>query len=208
METKFTEQESLTLISEMIAQARQNLRKGSGNAMIFNGLLVSFLALANVALAFTLPHPNQSFWVWCLTIPGVFVSKRIANRTMQQSLVKTHIDAIIGYVWLGFSCAIYTLLAVIFILGFGRKMWEVFHLINPCIMLITGLAEFITAKVCRYKPYFFGAYIMWTGALLCTLVYWVTNEPIIAQFFILAVCMITGFVIPGYRLNKKAEENV
>jgi len=28
------------------------------------------------------------------------------------------------------------------------------------------------------------------------------------QFLILALCMISGFVIPGYQLNKKAKENV
>ena len=208
METKFTEKESLALISEMITQARQNLRKGSGNAMIFIGLLVSLVALANVALAFILPDSNQSFWIWCMMVPGVLVNKLIVKKTVKQSMVKTHIDTIIEYVWLGFSCTVCVFLAVIFILGLGRRLYEVFSLINPGIILMVGMAEFITAKACRYKPYFFGACIMWTGALLCTLAFWVTNSPVIVQFFILAVCMIAGFVIPGYRLNRKAKENV
>ncbi|MDR2804027.1 MAG: hypothetical protein LBB85_00065 [Dysgonamonadaceae bacterium] len=208
METKFTEQQSLALINEMIAQARTNLQKGSGNPMVFNGLIVSLLALVNVALAFVLPHPNQSFWIWALMIPGAITSRMIANKVSNQSKVKTHIDAIIRSVWSGFACSVGLLLALIFLLGFGKKMDDVFFLINPGIILLTGLAEFITAKACRCKPYLFGAYIMWLGALLCVLVLWFTTEPVIAQFFILAVCMIAGFVIPGYRINKRAKENV
>jgi hypothetical protein len=208
METKFTEQQSLALINEMIAQARKNLQKGSGNPMVFNGLVVSLVALANVALAFILPNPNQSFWIWSLMIPGAIASRIIANKVSNQSKVKTHIDAIIRSIWLGFTCSVGLLLALIFLLGFGRKLYDVFFLITPCIILLTGLAEFITAKACRFKPYFVGAYIMWLGALLCVLVLWFTNEPVIAQFFILAVCMIAGFVIPGYQVNKQAKENV
>ena len=51
METKFTEQESLAIISKMIEQARNNLQKGSGNSMIFIGLSVAFTAILNVILA-------------------------------------------------------------------------------------------------------------------------------------------------------------
>ncbi|MDR3060788.1 MAG: hypothetical protein LBU57_01585 [Dysgonamonadaceae bacterium] len=210
METKFTEKESLALISEMIDQARKNLQKGSGNSMIFNGLLVSSVALANIALAFILSNPNQSFWVWCLMIPGSFVTKIIDGRVDRESMVKTHIDSIIRYTWLGFACSVCILLAIIFMLGLGKKFYELFFLINPCIIAMTGLAEFITAKACRFKPYFFGAYTMWLGALLCGLAFWFTKEQgyvVIIQFFILIICMIVGFVIPGYQLNKKAKES-
>ncbi|MDR0543275.1 MAG: hypothetical protein LBH19_13835 [Dysgonamonadaceae bacterium] len=208
METKFTEQESLSLITEMITKARNNFQKRSGDSMIFSGILVSVTALLNVALAFILDHPNQSFWIWCIMIPGSFVNNYIRQRNRKEALVKTHIDSIITFAWIGFACAVGVILAVIFGLGFGRKMYEVFHLINPSILVMTGLAEFVTAKACRFKPYFYGSLIMWAGSIACVGIFWISYNPVIVQFFILALCMITGFVVPGYQLNKAAKSHV
>ncbi len=208
METKFTEQQSLALIAEMITQARNNFQKGSGNGMIFSGLLVSFAAIMNVILAFILDNPNQSFWIWCLMIPGSFISSRIDRRNKQEAMVLTHIDTIIRSIWVAYGITIWVLLIIIFGFGFGRKFYEVFWLINPVILTMTGLAEFITAKVCRFKPYIYGAIIMWVGAICCLAVFGISQEPVIIQFFILAICMILGFVVPGHKLNKLANKNV
>ena len=122
-------------------------------------------------------------------------------------MVKTHIDTIISSIWWGYIFSIYLFLFVLFCIGFGRKMYDLFFLINPVIFVLIGFAEFITAKVCRFKPYLYGAMIMWMGALACVAAMWV-GVPVVIQLIILALCMIFGFVIPGYLLNKKAEENV
>ena len=208
METKFTEQQSLTLISEMITQARNNFQKGRGNSMIFNGCLVALIALANIVLIYTLSNPYHSFWIWCLMIPGSFVSAYIRKKVDKASMIKTHIDTIIGYTWVGFGCAVCILLAIILGLGLGRKIYEACLLINPIILTMTGLAEFITAKACKFKPYFYGAIVMWTGAIGCTILFLISNNSVVGQFLILAICMIIGFVVPGYKLNKLAEKHV
>ena len=211
METKFTEQESLAIISKMIEQARNNLQKGSGNSMIFIGLLVAFTAILNVILAFIFSSKgissNLSCWVWCLMIPGVYVNYLIQRKVERKSMVKTHIDSIVSSTWRGYALACFAFLAVIFGIGLGKNFYHVFFLINPGILILVGLAEFVTAKVCRFKPYLYGAIIMWLGALSCVGAMWF-KEPVIIQFFILALCMVLGFVIPGYKLNKLAKENV
>jgi hypothetical protein len=211
METKFTEQESLAIISKMIEQARNNFQKGSGNTMIFNGLLVASVAILNVILALVFLkngiNPNYSFYLWCLMIPGAYINYLIKKKVEEKSMVKTHIDSIVKSIWQSYGYSGYLLLVVIFGIGFGKKFYEVFYLINPVVLICVGLAEFVTAKVCRFKPYLYGACIMWLGALACAAVMALTN-PVIIQLFILAVCMIFGFVIPGYQLNKLAKKNV
>ncbi len=209
METKFTEQQSLNLISEMIAQARNNLQKHSGTAMIFNGYMVAFTALLNVVLIFILPNPNQSFLVWFLMIPGFFVDRIIDKKIDRQSLVKTHIDKIITTTWRGFGMAVVLFLGIIFGYGYFMQNPKMFVLITPVIMLMAGAAEFITAKACRFKPFSYGAYILWGGAVCCLASYvFVHSWSGITHFIILAICMILGFVIPGYKLNKLAKEHV
>jgi len=211
METKFTEQESLAVINEMIKQAQNNFQKGSGNSMIFYGTLVSIMSILNVILAFVLLklsiNPNHSFWIWCLIIPASYVGYLIEKKVEREALIKTHLDSIIIATWKGYSYSIYAFLAVIFCIGFGKKFYDVFYLINPVILILVGLAEFVCAKAYRFKPFLYGAFIMWLGALACVALMW-TSEPVFFQFFVLALCMFFGFVIPGYKLNKLAKENV
>lgn len=206
METKLTEQQSFELISEMITQARNNLQKNSGTAMIYNGLLVAFVALANVALVFILSNPVQSYWIWLLMIPGAFIDRMIDKKIDKENLVKTHIDKIVSATWRGFGYSVILFLIIIFGYGYSMQNPRIFILITPMIMLMTGFAEYITAKACRFKPFLYGAFIMWTGTLSCLGTYLFLNYWAgIAHFFILAICMILAFVIPGYKLNKLAK---
>lgn len=206
METKLTEQQSLELISEMITQARNNLQKNSGTSMIFNGCLVAFTAFANVALVFILSNPAQSFWIWLLMIPGGFIDRMIDKKIDKESLVKTPIDKIIAATWRGFGYSVVLFLAIIFGYGYSMQNPRIFILITPIIMMMAGLGEYITAKACRFKPLLYGAFILWTGALGCLGTYlFLHSWAGIAHFFILAICMILAFVIPGYKLNKSAK---
>jgi cation transport ATPase len=211
METKLTQQESLSIISQMIEQAKNNHQKGIGNSMMFSGSLVAFTAILNVILAFVFKNQgidaNLSCWVWCLMIPGTFIIHLIDKKVDQKTVVKTHFDSIISATWNGFLISVVVALAILFGIGLGQKHYTVFFLTNPVILTLVGLAEYITAKACRFKPYLFGAFVMWLGALACIGALWV-KDSVVIQFFILAVCMILGFVIPGYKLNKTAKENV
>jgi hypothetical protein len=212
METKLTEQQSLEVITEMIDRARNNIKKGSGNQMIFWGCLVSFTALANIALAYLLYSLSEetyfSFYIWLLMIPGIIISQVINRKTDKQSLVKTHIDHIISSVWNGFLLAVIIFVGIIFTLSFSLHVYSYFYLINPVIMLLVGVSEFVTAKACRFKPFFYGAMAMWTGALACMFALLTFTEGVAVQMIILSVCMIAAFVIPGYKLNQLAEKHV
>jgi hypothetical protein len=127
----------------------------------------------------------------------------------RQAMVKTPIDKAIHAAWRGFGFAVVLFLIVIFGYGIAMKLPRIFVLITPMIMIMAGIAEYVTAKACRFKPLETGAYILWAGALACLAFhdfwhYWSG----IAQFFVLALCMILAFVVPGYKMNKMAKEHV
>ena len=212
METKFTEQQSLQLITEMINKARNNVQKGSGRFMIFWGCMVAITALLNVSLVYILRGmsipSNFSFHLWWIMVPAWGVSFLLKRKKDRSAIVKSHIDNIISSVWSAFGISNVIFLIIIFSIGYGLPMYKIFHLINPIIILMTGIGGFITAKACRFRPFMHGAIAMWTGSLAGTLaVIWFKNgDAVIAQFSILAVCMVIGFVIPGYKLNKLAKE--
>ncbi len=209
METRFTEQESLAVITEMIERARNNFQRGSGTSMIYYGYLVAAVAVLNVILLFAL-HSHYAFLVWTLMIPGSIVDRLVVEKKVdKQALVKTHIDAVITSAWRGFGNAVVVFLILIFGYGYGMQEPRIFIMITPIILIMAGIAEQVTGRACRFRPFLTGAWILWGGALLClvTYLFWHAYAGVV-PFFILAVCMILGFVVPGYKLNKKASENV
>jgi hypothetical protein len=210
MDTHLTEQQSLDVITEMINRAQNNIEKGSGNYMIFWGLLVAFTALSNIVLASVLENPNQSFMIWWLMVPGGIISFLMERKHKREAIVKTHIDYIINAVWKGFMLSAIIFILLVYAVSYSWKTYDYFRMINPVILLLIGVAEFVTAKACRYKPFLYGAISVWTGTLACMFVMILApdNWLVAAQFVILAVCMIIGFVIPGFQLNKKAKKHV
>jgi hypothetical protein len=209
METKLTESQSLSLIGEMIVQARNNFQKGAGNVFIFSGITVSLVALLNVALLFILSNPNQSFMVWWLMAPMWFINRILNRKRDRSALVRTHIDSIISTTWYAYCISVVSFLCAVFGYAIAGEDWHICVLITPVLLIMTGMAEFVTARACRFKPLQTGACIMWGGALCCLATYVLWREwSGIAHFLVLAACMISGFVLPGYKLNKPAKDHV
>jgi hypothetical protein len=209
METKFTEQQSFAVINEMIDRARNNIQKNSANNMVYNGYAVALVAVANFILLHLLPDAdkNMSFMVWWLMIPSACIDHFIKRRIDRSAIVKTQIDGAISQLWRGFSISIIILLFSLFSVCYFFQDWSFCLFITPFIMIIVAMAEFAMAKMCRFKPFFWGAVCFWTGAILCAFSVCVLKRGDI-HFLVLAVCMIIGFVIPGYQLNKKSKEHV
>ena len=207
METKFTEQESLAVINEMINRARNNVQKGRGNSMIFWGIVIASIAILNFILIYVLENPNLSFHAWWLVIPCWIIDYLFDKKRDKEAIVKTHIDNIIVVVWQGFGISYLLFVMIIFILAIALKLPPFFCLITPVIMLMTGLGAFVTAKVCRFKPLVYSAVYMWTGALAC-IILTAYLHSVHYQFIVLAVCMSVSFVIPGIMINNKVKKNV
>ena len=210
METKLTEQESLNIINEMIIQARNNVQKGSANSIIYNGYAVAFTAILNFILIHALPIPlkNWAFSAWLLMVPSYFVDQYIKSRIDRSKIVKTHIDSIVSTLWTGFSISVCVLLSILFSLSFVYNTWHYCAIITPIIMIMVAIIEFGMAKAYRFKPFFWGAIGFWIGTMFCCFFTFIVLKRLDLQFLILAACMILGFVIPGYKLNKLAKENV
>ncbi|MDR1554069.1 MAG: hypothetical protein LBS69_11530 [Prevotellaceae bacterium] len=214
METKFTEQESLAVIGEMINRARNNVQKGAGTFMIFWGTMVAVAALLNIALVYILHwlsiSPKYSFNIWWMMLPAWIVSFIIERKRDKSAIVKSHFDNIISSLWRAFGISNVIFLLIIFGLSYSlQEHNHFFYMINPILLLMAGIGEFVTAKVCRFRPFLHGAIAMWAGSFSCALVVMLfkNGNGVLVQFLILAACMIIGFVVPGYKLNKLAKES-
>ena len=202
MDTKINHEESLALINEMIHQARNNFQKERRHPiLLFWGYMVACTALANFVLLHILNNPNHSFGVWLIMIPCWGISHLIGKNVDRTVLVKTHLDAIGNMLWRGYLIGIFVFLIIIYVITFRTHNYNVMLLINPVIMCIIGICEFVSARIYRYKLWYWIALIFWLGAILCTFL----NGDL--QFIVLAICMILGYVVPGHLLNYQAKKN-
>jgi hypothetical protein len=214
METKFTEQESMEIITEMINRARNNLNR-SVNVMIFWGYLVAATAIANFILLQVPGIGYDAYCVWLLMIPGAAVSYFINRRIDRMAAVRTHVDKIISLTWAGFGISVFVFWGIITIFAGLTRNWEALFLISPAILTMLGLGEYVTACACRVKPMKWSAILFWLGAILCVLPFrWQNADGHFAgtlyqghQQLIMAVCMILGFVVPGHLIQRKRKQN-
>lgn len=201
------EKQSLALINQMIESARNNISKKSGTPMITNGIAAGVISLLNIALAFLLAHmqlnPVYSFWIWGLMLPVHLIVRKVSNKTNQEALVKTHLDRVIANVWEASGIGIWTSIGLVFIFGYFFDLDRLYYLIVPLVLLFCGVALYITGHACRFKPLILGSFVMWLGVMACAVC-----TPIIPHIFvqlvICSICMLLGFVIPGYKLNLSA----
>lgn len=207
MENKFSEQDSLRVINEMIIQARGNFRKGAGNSIIMWGYVIAIISLLCFILPLIFPIGTSVNRIWGITLP-IFIGHRLYERSKaRKALVITHLDNIVGAIWL--AMAITSALFVSFILFVSMSLSKnlPFIFITPMMMVFSGSALYLTARVYRFKPYVYGAFIFWGGAVLCIL-HFFFFYTIDLEFVILSVSMVFGFIIPGHILNKKGESHV
>ncbi|MBB4037121.1 hypothetical protein GGR21_003036 [Dysgonomonas hofstadii] len=208
MEKDFNEQDSLKVINQMIAQVNSNIQIGAASSMVMAGYTVATIAILNIILIHTLDKPYFSFWVWMLMIPYAIIQHFIEKKRDKKAIVRTYMDTIVGKTWKAFTISVVVLLIVIFGLIYISETWILSLLFNPVILTLTGLAQYATAATTRFKPFLWGAFTLWCGAILCMLLLPLFGKTVEIQFVILAICMILGFSLPGHMLNKKAKVNV
>ena len=202
METKLTEQESLQMITQMIHQAQNNFKKGAGNLMIFWGYVVAFASLSVFVLSFFIG--NLANLVWFIFIPTWIITFFMIQKTDRSAIVKTHIDQIYKSIWIAFAISNAILQFVFWAVYYYFDVTLQFTMMTPIVLILTGAAQFISGKVYRFQPYIYGGYIFWLGAIVCFLIL----PKVQYHFLVLAISMVFGYIIPGMKLNKKAEENV
>ncbi len=206
MKTRLNEQESLQLITEMINQARNNFQKSTGNSLIFWGYAIAALSMTNYFLL-RIFHTPFAFSIWALTIPLFILTQFYYHKKYKQSETKSHVDKITGNVWIGFFISVIILVCVSYSFAIGLKSVVPYSLITPVIMIFSGMALYITAKLYRLEAYVYGAIIFWVGSLLCVILTVGRSEPDI-QLIILAACMLCGYIIPGHIVNHKVNKDV
>lgn len=181
-------QETLQLIESMINKAQNRFGE--------NGTL--YLLWGWVILACSLLHYGMIRWssiknpelIWFTTWLAVAYQIIYLARQSKKQTVRTYTDEIISYVWIvfGISGGIAT-----FILGRSNSWVSMY----PIILMLYGMPTFLSGAIMRFKALMFGAVVCWVLAVVATFV-----DPL-NTLLLLALAVITAWIVPGYILKAK-----
>ena len=195
MEKQIDEQMSLKIIKEAIENVKSNIKD---NAFFF--LLWGWLVLLASLLQFGLMEFTSThlFWVgWpVLMIGGGVVSGIYGYRLGRKSVLITHVDLAMIYLWYGFAIAI-----TIFIIAAIFNIIP-FTLLNPIIIVLYGLGTFVSGGILKFKPLIIGGLIAWGIAVVS---FFIQSE---IQLLLIAAAIVVAYLVPGYMLKYRNDSHV
>jgi hypothetical protein len=184
----FSPKDSLLLIDSMINQAKNRFSE-NGFLYLLWGWLILFCSLGQfIFMQLQLfKHPEL---IWMSTWLAVIFQVIYLVKTKKKEVVKTYSENIINYIWISFGISMFLLS---FILGKSNG-WEKIY---PLFLMLYGTPTFLSGVVMQFKPLKIGGIACWLLAAASMFVL-----PIYGLLF-LAAAMIAAWIVPGYLLRKK-----
>lgn len=206
-EQNLTSNESLDLITQMIARTRQRLERGSGNQLLFWGyLVVAVTILVNVA-GYFLRSPKTGWIYFLIPIIGLPVSWLSQKRSRENSGVVSYSDYLTNSLWnIVIGIAVASVLVCLGFLIVGFPVWIVMMLFG---FFVIGMAITMQGVIIREKSLVIGGSVgIIIGGFLTA--GYISGAGAIMGMFVTPMFIITYIVmmiIPGYILNHKARKN-
>lgn len=186
---ELSKEESLTLITSMIGQAKRNVAKGGSFYFLLWGWVIMLANLGHYTIEkYDLyEHP---YIVWILIIPAMIASMVYGAKKERTAGVVSHYDRVYSTIWISIFVGIMTILIFMGKLSFNH---------NAVILLFSALGTYLSGSLLRFKPLMIGGVSLWVASIVAF------NVSIIDQYLVAAVGLLVGYLIPGYLL-KKAEK--
>lgn len=191
MEKELTSNESLAIITDMIAKAKKEAAGDGSFHFLLWGWVVSVCSLGHYALEKSnYEHP---YYIWVLVLPAAFFSFFWSYKKNSQAKVKTHINQVLNQLWLAVFIGILIILGFMPVLGFNH---------NPVILILAAIGMFATGSLIRVTLVKIGAAVLAIAAIVAFLV------SVSDQYLVAGIAMVLGYLVPGYYLKNTYRERV
>ncbi|HUR66044.1 MAG TPA: hypothetical protein VMZ03_06805 [Chitinophagaceae bacterium] len=212
-EKPLTEKESLDLIAQMIAQAKQSYYDTGLSAMMW-GLVIAVCSLVRLSeIQFKYELPVDIYW---LTFVAIIPQVLISIRESKERKVRTYDDIYMDYLWLAFGISIFLLIFIInaifhawpgvatdpIVTGESRKP-GFYEFVAPLFLLLYGIPTFITGAACKFRPMLIGGLLCWICCII-TIYTTIKIDLVLTAFSAIAAWFIPGIVMQKeYRRAKR-----
>ena len=185
-EKPMNSEESILIIQRMINTAKEDLEDNS-----FYFLLWGWLVFAACIINFILIKISFGFesigWLILMPLGGVW-SSIYGYRQGKRQRSTSYIYDLMKYVLIAFF------VSLMIVLFFMNKLGLATY---PMVMLIYGTWLFISGGALKFRPLIIGGIINWTLAMVALFFFFEQ------QLIILAVAVLSGYIIPGHMLRRK-----
>jgi cell division protein FtsW (lipid II flippase) len=189
-EDNITQQQSLDIIESMINKAKNQFSE-NGFVYLLWGWVILVCSISQFILR-SLNYPKH-YLVWMLTWLALIVQVVYYAKRKKRKTVKTYTDDIIGYVWMTF--VIMLLLCGAFV---SRQLQpQQYYIANITILVLYGMPTFLSGVILKFRPLVVGGICCW---ILAVAAGFLPHDLII---LLLAVAVITAWIIPGYLLRSR-----
>lgn len=206
---KITPQESMGIITDMIAKTREQLTLGAGNMLLFWGYLCVAVGILSYLCTYLhygadidLPFPVHMIW-WLIPVIGIPYTLYVIRRNSLLRNVTTYTDRLTASLWnyvLWLALAAFIVSALFLFSGF-----HVWYIMNLFAFFVVGMAASVQGMILREKSLVIGgAFSVISGGFIVAGVIagthwlWIFSTPLFIISFIVMM------VIPGHILNRKA----
>lgn len=202
-EKKLTEQESLSIIAEMISRTRERYI-GDGNIMLMWGYLTVAVTIL-VWVLLTVTHNPAWNWLWFLIwIIGGTATPIMARKEQVERGVKNYSDRITSQIWsiVGAMAIVATAMCLGFLLIGGKDSWSMMF---AYALIIVPFGEIVQGVILKENALKAGGIIgMVIGVFtVCCIAGGVT---LYANWYLpmFMTAFFAMFIIPGHIINHKA----
>lgn len=177
--------QSIEIIEKMFSESKKSLHNYSFYFITWATVLIP----ASIA-EFIINDPANYWFIWPVAgILGGIACWVYSARQNKTQGVTTATDRIYNFTWGGFGFAL--VFAIIF---------SVYNRMSPhsLILMLAGLATFITGGIARFNPFIYGSLVMQLMAIGCAFFVPMEYHPIL-----FSVGILFGYLIPAILLRKK-----
>ncbi len=190
---QMTNQQSLEIIQQMIAQAKTNITD-SGFGWLLWGTMI-FLTCISTYIFIDIGSENI-FLGWNIfgLITVILLTYDIIKHKKKQA--RTYVDDLLKLVDIGFIICLFTIIISINVAVSPNSGFGFFLMIFAFLMLIKG-------GVVKSNSLMIGAVVNWAGAIAIFI-----NKEFRYDMLIMAAAVLIGYIIPGLQLRSKYRKSI
>lgn len=194
------EKDALQIIDQMIASAKNEV-KDNGFYFMLWGWLVFIAAIIDYILVSGWYQPLEAYHavIWTILMPlgGIVTAIGTIREKKKEPRVKTYVGELMNYVVRAFAISLFI---ICFLMPNFSSGWQ--SLFYPVILIVYAIWLYIAGGALRFKPLIYGGYANWIlaiGAFFCSYDH---------QLILLALAVLTGYIIPGHMLKSNYTKDV
>lgn len=180
--------DQIALITSMIQKARNRYHENGFLYLLWGWVIFACCVIQFVAIEFFNFEDIYYIWMvsWLVLIYQVFYLRK----KVRQASVRTYTEEIQGWVWTAFGVGFLIMLFILI-------RMETLIIIGPMILLLYGTPILLSGIIIRFKPLVAGGVICWLLSGISVFI------PLKYHILLIALALITGWIIPGYLLKGK-----